>query len=127
MYTLCWLVWILILCCVFDAYQIYGCKACAKHTVGPQYVLWTEICRGKRTRVVSRAETTLQMLAFPGGYPDFIPFICLLIKCILCHSPTCLFSYVTVSEYDTLLTNSASGLMTNAFFSSHLLPLFIFV
>ena len=42
--------------------------------------------------------------------------------------PQIVFSLVSqVSEYDTILTNSASGLKMNAFFSSHLLPLFIFV
>lgn len=38
-----------------------------------QYVLWTEMHRGKVTCMISRAETTLQLLAFPLGLPGFIP------------------------------------------------------
>lgn len=56
-----------------DAQQIYGCKPSAKHTVGPPYMLWTEMHRGKVTRLVSKAETTSQMPTFLSGHPDFIP------------------------------------------------------
>lgn len=71
-------------------------------TVGPQYVLWTEICRGKEhvwlveQRLPSRSglsRVVIQILYLSSVY---------LLSAFYVIPQIVFFSYVTVSEYDTL-------------------------